>query len=482
MKNSMKLKFLIVCLVYFTTDLSAQTVNQKIDEVMQKYVELDRFSGSVLLAKDGKILYEKAFGDENKSYLIKNTVDTKFNIASMGKMFTGVSILQLEERGKLNINDPVINYLKDFPFGNKITIFHLLSHTSGVGSYMAHPDYRANRNAFKKTNDLLPIIYDQKLAFENPGKQFSYSNSGLILLGAIIEKISGLSYSDYITKYILEPAKMNETAMKFNDEIVHHRAMGYMKSISGEFHNTNFMTSSPFSDGGILSTVGDMLKFDQALYSSILINEVSKQKMFTVVIPKQTYGLTFQVEDRHENKVVGHGGGMPGFSSYFSRYLKDKYTIIALSNYDMISKNVIHYIEDILYDVKYELPVQRLNQFIYENRAKIGGFDSQQDISDFIVANNYSLNHPQSLNSVAYELINDKKSDLALELFKLNVHLFPNEANVYDSLGEAYENMKKYDLALQNYQKAVEVAKKNSDLSLNSFTTTLERFKKEHNK
>lgn len=482
MKNISKLKFLIVCLVYFTTDLSAQTVNQKIDAVMQKYVALDLFSGSVLLAKDGKILYAKAFGDENKSYQIKNTIDTKFNIASMGKMFTGVSILQLEERGKLNINDPVSNYLKDFPLGNKITIFHLLSHTSGVGSYMAHPDYRANRNAFKKINDLLSIIYDQKLEFENPGKQFSYSNSGLILLGAIIEKISGLSYSDYITKNILEPAKMKNTAMKFGDEIVQHRAMGYMKSISGEFHNTNFMTSSPFSDGGILSTVGDILKFDQALYSSVLLNDVSKQKMFTVVIPKETYGLTFQIEQRHENTVVGHGGGMPGFSSYFSRYLKDKYTIIVLSNYDMISKNVAHHIEEILYDVKYELPVQRLNQFIYENRAKIVAIASLQDISDFIVANNYSLNHPQSLNSIAYELVSDGKSDLAIKLFKLNTHLFPNEANVYDSLGEAYEGNKEYDLALQNYEKAIEVAKMNSDLSLNSFTATLERFKKEHSK
>lgn len=272
MKNIKKLKFLIVCLVYFTTDLSAQTVNQKIDEVMQKYVALDLFSGSVLLAKDGKILYAKAFGEANKSDQIKNTIDTKFNIASMGKMFTGVAILQLEERGKLNINDPVVNYLKDFPLGDKITIYHLLSHTSGVGSYMSHPNYRANRNDFKKINDLLPIIYEQKIEFENPGKQFSYSNSGLIILGAIIEKITGKSYSDYITKNILEPAKMHNTAMKYGDEVVSNRATGYMKSISGEFHNTNFTTSSPFSDGGILSTVGDMLKFDQALYSSILIN------------------------------------------------------------------------------------------------------------------------------------------------------------------------------------------------------------------
>ena len=361
MKNSSKTILIIICFVFFNTELSAQTVNKKIDAVMQKYIELDRFSGTVLLAKDGKILYEKAFGEANKSYNVKNTLDTKFNIASMGKMFTGVSIFQLEEQGKLNINDPVIKYLKDFPFGDKVKIYHLLSHTSGIGSYMRHPDYRANRNAFKNSNDLLPIIYEQKLIFETPGERFSYSNSGMIVLGAIIEQVSGKTYSDYITENIFIPLNMNDTQMSLLDEVIENHATGYMKSISGKFHNNLYQSSPPHADGGILSTVHDILKFDQALYSSILINDTSKKKMFTAL--KVTYGLAFQVEDRQGNKVVGHSGGMPGFSSYFSRYLKDKYTIVVLSNYDMISKNVTHYIEDILYEQDYKLPRARLNQF-----------------------------------------------------------------------------------------------------------------------
>jgi len=479
MKNASKILLAIICFVCFNSELSSQTLNEKIDEVMQKYTELDRFSGTVLLAKDGKVLYKKAFGEANKSYQIKNNINTKFNIASMGKMFTGVSIFQLEERGKLDINDPVIKYLKDFPLGNKITIHHLLSHTSGVGSYMRHPDYRANRHKFKNISDLLPIIYEQKLQFKTPGKRFSYSNSGMVLLGAIIEKITDHSYSDYITKNILTPSKMYNTVMKFGDEIVQNRAAGYMKSISGTFHNNNFNSSSPFSDGGILSTVGDILKFDQALYSSILINDVSKKKMFTAL--KVTYGLAFQVEDRQGNKVVGHSGGMPGFSSYFSRYLKDKYTIVVLSNYDMISKNVTHYIEDILYNEKYKLPKARLNHFIYNNMDKIESLGSLQVILDFI-QNDYSINHPQYLNSIAYEFMHEGKGSFAIKLFNLNVYLFPDEANVYDSLAEAYADNKEYDLALKNYEKSVEVARKNSDLSLNSFKANLEQFKKEYYK
>ncbi|WP_132066324.1 serine hydrolase domain-containing protein, partial [Aquimarina spinulae] len=345
--------FLMIC---FVSGVQAQTINDKIEEMMQKHVELDQFSGTVLLAKEGKILYQKAFGDANKSYQIKNNIDTKFNIASMGKMFTGVSIMQLEEQGKLNINDPVIKYLKDFPFGNKITIHHLLSHTSGLSNYMRHKVYRANRGKRYVINDIIPFIYEQKLEFDIPGKKFAYSNSGMVVLGAIIEKISGQSYSEFITQNIFIPAKMNNTQMRFWDDVVENRALGYLKSISGKYTNTIYTNSSPQSDGGILSTVKDMLKFDQALYTSLLINENSKKKLFTNVIPKVTYGLAFQIENKNNNRVVGHGGGLPGFSSYFSRYLDDKYTIIALSNYDMISRNIVYYIEDILYNKKYQLP------------------------------------------------------------------------------------------------------------------------------
>ncbi|WP_025665695.1 serine hydrolase [Aquimarina megaterium] len=466
--------FLIIC---FVSSLQAQTINDKIEEMMQKHVELDQFSGTVLLAKEGKILYQKAFGDANKSYQIKNNIDTKFNIASMGKMFTGVSIMQLEERGKLNINDPVVKYLKDFPFGNKITIHHLLSHTSGLSNYMRHKVYRANRGKRYVINDIIPFIYEQKLEFDIPGKKFAYSNSGMVVLGAIIEKISGQSYSEFITQNIFIPAKMNNTQMRFWDDVVENRALGYLKSISGKYTNTIYTNSSPQSDGGILSTVKDMLKFDQALYTSLLINENSKKKLFTNVIPKITYGLAFQVENKNNNRVVGHGGGLPGFSSYFSRYLDDKYTIIALSNYDMISRNIVYYIEDILYNKKYQLPKERLRFFIYSNKAKINNFNDLKDIENFVKIHNYSLNHPQRLNLIAYEFMREKNTEFAIKLFKLNVHLFPDEANMYDSLGEAYENNEQFDLALKNYEKAVEVAKKQSHRLLNSFTNTLNRFK-----
>ena len=471
--------FLAAC---FTVSLQAQDLNDKIEEIMQKHLELDQFSGTVLLAKEGEILYAKAFGEANKSYQIKNNLDTKFNIASMGKMFTGVAILQLEERGQLKLTDPVSQYLKGFPFGDDITIYHLLSHTSGLGNYMGHTTYRANKGKPYVINDLIPFIYEEKLAFDTPGKQFAYSNSGMVVLGAIIEKVSGLSYSDFITQNICIPAKMTNTQMRFWDDVVDNRALGYLKSVSGKYTNTIYTNSPPQSDGGILSTVKDMLKFDQALYTSVLINENSKRKLFTNVIPEVSYGLAFQVEQRHGNKIVGHGGGLPGFSSYFSRYLDDRYTIIALSNYDLISRNIVHYIEAILYHKDYQLPKERLRFFIYNNKTKISNFNNAEAIENYISTHNYTLNHPQRLNLIGYEFMKEKDLEFAIQLFKLNVHLFPNEANTYDSLGEAYENNGQYDLALENYEKAVSVAKKQSHRLLSSFQSTLERFKNKLNK
>ncbi|NQX81103.1 MAG: serine hydrolase, partial [Flavobacteriaceae bacterium] len=476
-RHTIKTILFIACFICFTLNTQSQKLNDKIDEVIEKYVELDMFSGTVLVAKDGKILYEKAFGESNKSYKVKNNIDTKFNICSMTKMFTGVSILQLEEQGKLKLTDPVVKHLKDFPLGDKITIHHLLSHTSGVGGYLGNPKYRANKNEISDISEILPYVYEGKLAFDVPGEKFSYSNSGMIILGAVIEKITGIKYAEYVDENIFKPVGMKNTVIRSSEEIVNNRAMGYTKSISGKFNNNVFKTFTPAPDGGVLSNVKDLLKFDQALYSSLLINEKSKEKMFTASL-FEAYGYAFIVSEKKGNKVVGHSGGVPGFSTDFARYLKDKYTIIVLSNYDMVARNITYYIESIIYDTKYKLPKAMLGKFMYDNKSEIDKFDKLQSIADYIKDNKYKIRSPQYLNMVAYDMLNDNMSDYSIKIFNLNIHLFPKDANAYDSLGDAYEKTKKYDLALKNYEKAVALATENSDTSLNLFTATLERFKK----
>jgi len=476
LKNkSSKTVLVIICLLCFTSNIKAQELNKNIDILMKKFIKLDQFSGSILLAKHGNVLYAKAFGDADKDHHVKNNLKTKYDICSMGKIFTGVSILQLEERGKLNVEDPVINYLEDFPLGNKITIHHLLSHTSGTGSYFRHTDYKLKKSEIRNVNDILPLIYEQKLRFDNPGERFAYSNSGIVILGAIIEKVTGQTYSDYIKENILIPAKMDNTGIKFLDDVVENRATGYIKTISGQFHKNIYEVPTAGPAGGILSTVEDLLKLDQALYGSVLLSDTSKQKMFTAL--NDDYGYTLQVESRHGNKIVGHGGGAPGFTSNFSRYLKDKYTLIVLSNYDRIAREVSYGIESIVYNKKYQLPKQRLAQFIYKQINRITSFKSNKQIADFLEDNNYKLRSSGHLNYIGYELMREGKKDYALKIFKFNAYLFPDDANVYNSLGEAYEENKEYNLALKNYKKSVEVAKNNSHLLLNSFIKELERFK-----
>ncbi|WP_299104570.1 serine hydrolase [uncultured Tenacibaculum sp.] len=479
MKRLIK-KQTLLCLLLFGLIVNGYSQSQKkeIEDAMQKFVALDQFSGTVLLAKEGKILYAKAFGEANKEFNNKNNLDTKFDICSMGKMFTGVAIMQLEEQGKLNVNDPVSKYLKEFPFGDKITIHHLLSHTSGTGNYFRHPDYRLKNNTLREVDEMLPLVYDQKLVFKEPGERFSYSNSGIVILGAIIEEITGEKYADYITNNILSPLGMHNTGIKYLDDVVENRATGYIKSIAGKFNKNTFIIPTANPSGGILSTVNDLLKFDQALYTDKLINDSSKEKMFTAI--KSRYGYTFQVDNRYDNKIVGHGGGAPGFTSNFSRYLKDKYVIIVLSNYDRIAREVAQTIEAIIYKREYRFPRKKLPNYVYDNQQKLASFKTIKDIASFLEKKDYKPRFGGVLNYAGYETMEEGNIDYAITIFKLNVYFFPNIPQVYNSLAEAYETNKQYDLALENYKKAVDVAENKKHPLLNSLKKSLKEFQEKN--
>lgn len=215
MKLATKMLSVFLLILLIVCPLWAQELNDKIDELIVQFINQDQFSGSVLLAKDGEILYAKAFCEADKDFHVNNTLNTKYNIGSIGKTFTGISIMQLAEQKKLNVSDPVKKHLNDFPYGDKITIHHLLSHTAGILNYFAHPDFALQMFRIRSVGDALPLIYDQELRFETPGEQFSYSNSGIVILGAIIEKLSGQTYADYLKQNILIPAGMNDTGINY---------------------------------------------------------------------------------------------------------------------------------------------------------------------------------------------------------------------------------------------------------------------------
>ncbi len=455
MKFITGLVLLLICTSCRILPLTAQEIAVKIDEVMDKNVELDLFSGTVLVAKDGNILYAEAFGEADKDFHVKNTLETKFNIGSIGKVFTGTAIMHLAERGKLNVMDPVKKYLPDFPFGEKILIHHLLTHTAGTFNYFAHPDFAQKVFSIRSVSDALPLIYDQKLLFDTPGEKFSYSNSGIVILGAVIEQVSGMPYPDYLRENILEPTAMHDTGINYLEDLVENRAVGYDKLITGEFKRNIFRVPSANADGGIETTVLDLLKFDQALYGTSLLNEESKRKMFTPFL--DDYAYCWEIRNEYGNFITSHGGGAPGVNAAFRRYTTDRYTLVVLSNYGGGATPVARTIEAIIFGQEYSMPEPRIGEYIFKVISENGSTYFLNNYEQILQEGGYQIHSSNTLNRAGYELLFNRQTDMAIDLFKLNIRLFPDDANIHDSLGEAYMMKGDYVKSRELYNKALQL-------------------------
>jgi CubicO group peptidase (beta-lactamase class C family) len=454
MKTRFNFPVFIITISILAFSSFAQNFVEKVNTVMDQYMKLDQFSGTILVAKDGNIIYGKALGEANKDFHFKNTLDTKFNIGSIGKTFTAIAILQLVDQKKLQLNDPASKYLKDFPFGDKITIHHLLTHTAGTFNYFAHPDFFNKMNRIRSVSDALPLIYDQKLLFDTPGEKHAYSNSGIIILGAIIESISGQNYHEFIRQNILVPSGMKNTGINFLEQVVENRAEGYNKSATGKTTKNTYMVPPANADGGIETTVGDMLKLDQALYGNTLLSEESKDKMFTPFL--NDYGYCTRVENKFGNLVVGHGGGAPGVSAQFRRYLNDKLVIIVLSNYSGGAINVFNTIESIYFGQDYDYPKPSFLEFLFDKMISEGIDYTIMNIDKLMKSGGYQPRSDRELNMLGYELMGENKVDEAIAVFKINVKLFPDIPNPYDSLGDAYLQIGDTENAIKNFKIALE--------------------------
>ena len=370
-----------LCLLVSVAGVQAQELAAEIDQVMSEFVELDLFSGTVLVAKGGVPVYARAFGEANKDHHVANTLETRFNIGSIGKTLTGTAIMQLVDRGEVELEAAVARYLEDFPYGDTIRIHHLLSHTSGMFNYMAHPEYRARMTSLRRIDDFLPLIYDQHLVFETPGERFAYSNSGIVVLGAVIEKVSGMPYEEFIAKNILGPAGMTSTGINFWDEVVPNRAMGYTRSLSGRFTAAIYQVPPACADGGLETTVLDLLRFDRALTGEILLTAEAKKKMYTPNL--DDYGYTWTILERNGRKSISHGGGAPGVSAMFLRFPDDDVTIIVLSNYSGAAFDPSRAIEAVVFGEEFESPKPPIGEALYralaegEIEATAAGFEAE---------------------------------------------------------------------------------------------------------
>jgi len=303
----------------------------------------DRFSGAVLIAKDGTPIFARAYGLASKAFNVPNRVDTKFNLGSMNKMFTAIAIAQLAEKGKLSFDDTVGKHLPDYPnkdVANKVTIHHLLTHTSGMGDFFTEEYEKSSKERLRAVKDYFPLFVNEPLKFE-PGQKWEYSNSVFMLLGAIIEKVSGQSYFDYVRENLYEPAAMTTTDCYEMDQNTPNLAIGYTRERPSRPWKNNLylhvVKGGPA--GGGFSTVEDLLKFDIALRNYKLLSPKYTHLVLTgkVALPDSStskYAYGFEDESRNGHRIVGHNGGFPGISSQLDIYLDLGYTVAVMSNYD----------------------------------------------------------------------------------------------------------------------------------------------------
>jgi CubicO group peptidase (beta-lactamase class C family) len=468
-----KVVWLFVLLVALAAQTSAlaQDKAARIDEYMTRANKFRQFNGSVLVAENGKVIYKKGFGLANMEWNVPNETDTKFRLASITKQFTATLIMQLVEQGKLKLDGKLSEYLPDYrkDVGDKVTIHHLLTHTSGIPSYTSLPNFitEASRNPYA------PVEFVKKYAsgdleFE-PGAKFRYNNSGYFLLGVIIEKIHGKPYEQVMKEKIFEPAGMKNSGYDHYDALIAKRAAGYEKTPNG-YRNAPYLDMSiPYAAGSLYSTVEDLYLWDQALHTDKLISAKSKELMFKPFLDNYAYGWNISkvtlAQSKETLNSVAHSGGIHGFSTLLVRYPEQKHLIVLLDNTSQGENlgRISRDLTNIIYNQPFDMPKQSLAEALMKTIT-------EQDVAAAIKqyrelkatqAANYDFSEP-ALNALGYQLLGAKKIKEAIEIFKLNVEAYPQAANPYDSLGEAYLQAGERALALQNYKKSVELNPQNA--------------------
>ncbi len=335
------LKFYFSIFILFFGILAFGQTKNGFDNKIRSFLDnldSDSFSGVILVAHKDRVTEKRAYGLSSIEFGVPNKIDTKFNLASITKMFTAVSTLQLYEKGLLELNAPIGKYLSDYPnklVRDSVTIHQLLTHTSGNNNSMNY--WETNNLNFENVSDFAQLFMNDSL-LSKPGTKYDYSGSGFVILGLIIEKVSGQNYYDYVKNHIFEPQKMSNTTVLEIDSVVQNKASGYT-TLFGEnkyLKRNDYYLSKAYPAGFHYSTIEDLFRFSKALRSYKLLKEETTELMFEPKVKgyNTNLGYGIDIDLRYNQTIQGHSGGWYGIHNELMDFMLDNYTVIILSNID----------------------------------------------------------------------------------------------------------------------------------------------------
>lgn len=429
----------------------------RIDSLMKEAMKMNLFSGNVLIAHDRKTAYEKSFGKADYEKNIPNTTETKFQLASVTKDFTKVMILQLAERRKLSLKDNLGKFLPGFSdVANAVTIGQLLDFTSGFGDYHNTAEFQQYEGKTMTIPDIIPIIQKEKLLFA-PGTQTRYSNSGYVLLGAIIEKVSGKTYLESLKELILDPLGLKNTSMNGYAQPMPGIATGYLTNELGPLHNNSEWQLAGGGDGGIYSTTRDLLDFfSSVFYDNRLLSDSSKLVYATNTRSREQFRSWDEFKEKGRYSPAG---GAPGISSLFAINLKTSNLFIVLSNYDQgTAEEIGMRIGAILNNRPLSPLRQPAQKYLYGIIESKGGKYFEDNYKTEMQNSGMRPDDDMVLWAVGRKLMNDKETDKAVSLYKVYTMEFPAIIVAWNGLGEAYLAKGEKQSARDCFSKALEIS------------------------
>ncbi|MGI9202919.1 MAG: serine hydrolase [Woeseiaceae bacterium] len=465
--NTSYLKAFATAWLIASASALADDTSSQLDQLMHRYSDLGQFNGVALVVDGGSTVLRKGYGSANLEWQVENTPETRFLVGSVTKSFTALVIMQLAERGALELDAPIVDYLPAYreDTGSAITIRHLLTHTDGIPNYTKNTYFwQSNSNGVPITTAEFVAQYCSGDVEFAPGSQYRYGNSGYSVLGAIIERVTGKPYDEVVAQQILQPLGMQNTGQYRDDTVLDSRATGYEIAIDG-FRHAAPIPKPFFAAGSMYSTVDDLVRYDRALQGAVLISDAGRKMMFDSRdgAVAGTFAFGWSVGEATlggaipGRQYIATNGQINGFNAIVVRIPRDEHLIILLNNtgetdlfsmtdnimrviYGLAANKVESRLRDVFFQKLREASLDAALAFYRERRD-----DHSTDYLYF----------PWPMRILAGQLMSDGRYDDAISILNLNLETNPNDAKSFEALGDAYSRVGDVKTANANYRRAL---------------------------